>query len=81
MLAEVIPSSSPAFALCEQIGKSVRKTAENERLLAITLEDGAKLVIPLDAPSPAGPEMATLSGRGTFCAAWIRPDLDTTTQP
>jgi hypothetical protein len=66
----------PGFrdALCAQIKKSVRETAENDRLLAITLDDGAKLVIPLDSPSYDGPEMATLSGKGAFYAAWIRPD-------
>jgi hypothetical protein len=61
-------------ALCRRIKKLVSETAESEKLLSITFEDGVKLVIPLDSPTHPGPEMATLSGRGTFYAAWTRPD-------
>jgi hypothetical protein len=68
--------AQPGFrdALCAQIGKSVRDTAETSKLLAITFQDGAKLVIALDSPSHTGPEMATLTGRGTFYGAWTRID-------
>ncbi len=60
-------------ALCRQISKLVRETLETDQVLGVTFEDGSRIVIPLDAPWPPGPEMATLSGQGNFYAAWIRP--------
>jgi hypothetical protein len=60
-------------ALCGEIGNSIVETSETANSLVITMDDGKSIVVPLDAPVPPGPEMATLSGRGTFFQAWVRP--------
>jgi hypothetical protein len=62
-------------ALCRQISKRVDSVVDDPTQLRIRLVGDATLIINLDAPSPGGPEMATLSGRGTFYQAWLRPDL------
>jgi len=61
-------------ALCALIGKLVRSTREGRERLEILFDDGIRIVIPLFGESAPGPEMATLSGRGTFIASWVRTD-------
>lgn len=61
-------------ALCNQIGKTVVSASERPEKLEVTLMDDIKIVVPLDAAYPAGPEMANLSGKGPIFTAWIRPD-------
>lgn len=62
-------------ALCRQIRKQVESVVDDPAQLQIRLVGGAILIIDLNAPEPPGPEMSTLSGRGIFHQAWIRPDL------
>jgi len=61
-------------ALRQQINKKVESVTDTRIQLEIRLSGNDRLIVPLDASSPPGPEMATLSGRGTFYNAWIRPD-------
>jgi hypothetical protein len=72
-----VTSETPGYkdALCRQIGRVVRSTTEAGTYLEVGLEGGARIVIPLDADYPPGPEMATLSGKGCFCGAWIRSNI------
>ena len=59
-------------ALCSQIGQTVVAVSDSPHSLEVTLALAAKIVLPLDAEYPPGPEMATLSGKGHFMA-WLRP--------
>ena len=72
-----ITTNTPGYrdVLCRLIGTSVLSTDETESCLEIELDNGARILIPLDAAWPPGPEMATLSGNGKFHAAWTRPGL------
>lgn|SRR5579884_2597206 len=69
--------ASPGYheALCRNIGACVDAVMDDPRELRIQLESST-LVLPLDAPAPQGPELATLSGHGTFYQAWLRMDSD-----
>lgn len=59
--------------LCAQIEQYVTAASETANRLEIQLANGVTISVPLDADYPPGPEMATLSGRGTFITAWLRP--------
>ncbi len=59
-------------ALDSQIGKVVSSTTETDDKLEVRFKDGPVIVVPLDAETPPGPEMATLSGSGHFYRAWLR---------
>jgi hypothetical protein len=61
-------------SLISKIARTVVNTSETKEQLQVSLDDGSVIVLPLDAPSPSGPEMATLSGRGTFFQSWLRPE-------
>jgi len=60
-------------ALCSEIQQLVTATSETTERLEIILSSGSKILVPLNANYPPGPEMATLSGRGRFITAWLRP--------
>ena len=62
-------------ALCGEIQQHVTATSETIEKLEISLSSGTRIVVPLNANDPPGPEMATLSGRGRFITAWLRPEL------
>jgi hypothetical protein len=72
---EALSSDWPGYrdALCSQIGQTVISVSETTKTLEITLTTGTKIIVPLDAAFPPGPEMATLSGKGRFINAWLRP--------
>jgi hypothetical protein len=59
-------------ALFKQLGQAVTSTLELPERLEIVLEGEDRIVVPLDAAYPPGPEMATLSGKGQFIASWLR---------
>ena len=71
---EALTNGRPGYkdALCRQIGGNVTATVEDDRKLEIEFDSRARIVIPLDADSPAGPEMALLSGLAL--AAYHRPE-------
>lgn len=75
--AETLNPQQPGYrdALFEMVGQKVTSTFESPEKLEIVLENGDTIIVPLDAPYPPGPEMATLSGRGTFIAAWLRAGI------
>jgi hypothetical protein len=59
--------------LLKQVGQKVICISEEDERLEITLGNNVTLTVPLDAPTPPGPEMATLSSKGKFIAEWSRP--------
>jgi hypothetical protein len=59
--------------LCSEIGESVVSVSETIERLEITLTQGTKIIVPINALNPPGTEMATLSGKGQFVNAWLRP--------
>ena len=71
-------------ALCRQIMRHVTSTSETSTKLEIGLDSEVWIVVPLDAGTPPGPEMATLSGRGHFLCSVLAPcngELDPTLAP
>lgn len=68
-------------ALCRQIERTVVSTSEGPQKLELVFGGGSKIVIPLDAPDPPGPEMASLSERGQFVTAWLRPGTQSKPRP
>jgi hypothetical protein len=71
---EVVARDDPSYKnhLLKLIGQTVKATHELPERLEIVFESGEKMIVPLDAAYPPGPEMATLSRMGTFIASWLR---------
>lgn len=72
---EVLTSGRPGYrdALCSLIERVVVSVSETAEKLGIELDRDIKIVVDLNAASPPGPEMATLSDKGRFITAWLRP--------
>lgn len=54
------------------IGQHIKNVSESKYKLEIVFDGQSRLIIPLDADFPVGPEMAILSGQDFF-AEWSRP--------
>jgi hypothetical protein len=57
------------------VGQKVSSVLETKTKLEITFENENKIIVPLDAEMPNGPEMATLSGMGKFIGEWSKPEF------